>query len=663
MNWIDALPAIVAAIAVIGVPGTIVALAFGVRGVTFAGLVPLAGVSVIGIATVANHIIAFDWGILPVAATTIVLAGAVLGLRLGLRRWWRPALHVEGGWYGWASGAAVTIAAVLLAWRLTTIFGEPGNISQTFDNVYHLNAVRYIMDIGDASPFRAGSLTYVYDQIASYYPDTWHAIAALVAQLSGGDIPVAVNALNVVIGAAVWPLGVLLLTRLIFGPRPVGALLTGVLAPAFAAFPYLMVEFGVLYPNLLSIALLPGVLALIVAAAGLGTRVASNSLVLWMLVLAAVPGLALAHPSSLIALIGFSAPIAVTALFLTLRRMRAAGSPALHLVGVIVLALAAFGAAAVVFLVARPAQEIAFWGPWMDVLPALSGPFTSGVMGMPVDWILCVLTIAGLVAPFVTRRNRWLVASWAVAAFLYFVAAAVPHGIIVRYLFVGTWYNDAYRLTALLPVLALPVAVGGAIWLWDLAVAGIRRLGRDRDGDPRPARDRESGKVVPVVGVVLLAVIAFGTQFGEHLTTRTTLAQSLYRMDDDSPLLSTDEAALLERVDETVPEGDVVAGNPATGASLVYAFADRPALLPAIFGDRRGATAELMRGLRDANTDPEVCDAVREAHAWFVLDFGERGVHASDDRIAGFSDLADSGAAELVDEEGEARLYEVTACR
>lgn len=656
MGWIEAVPAIAAAVAIIVVPGVLVALAFGVRGMVFAGLVPLAGVSVVAVASVANHVIPFRWGIVPVAVVAVVLAGMVAGLRFLLRRHWLPAAHRDGRTYNVAAAIALGVAAILLAWRLMVIFGDPAHISQTFDNVYHLNAVRYIADVGDASPLRAGSLTFVYDQIPSFYPDTWHAIAALVAQVSGSSVPVAVNGLNIVIGGVVWPLGAMLLVRVVFGARPLAALVAGVLAPAFGAFPYRMIEFGVLYPNLLSIALLPGVFAFVVAAAGLGRRWGANALVSWMMVVAAIPGLALAHPSTLMALIGFSVPVAVIALTLLVKRMRAAGSSMLRIGGVLVLALGGFAVAAAVFLTARPTQEIAFWGPRMDAPEAIWGAVTSSVMGMPVDGVLTVLTIAGLIAPFVVRRHRWLVASWAVAAFLYIVAAAVPHGIIVRYLFVGTWYNDANRLAALLPVLALPVAVGGAVWLVDLAVAGIRRLPALR-GRGRPV------VASAAVGALAVLIIATATQFGHHLQVRTLAAQSLYRLTPDSPLLSTDEEALLKRVEEHVPEGVAVAGSPWTGASLVYAYSGRPALLPAIFGDRHGATAVLMEGLRDAGSEPEVCDAVRDANAWFALDFGDREVHGGEHEIPGFSDLDASSAVELVDEEGHARLYEVTACR
>ena len=58
-----------------------------------------------------------------------------------------------------------------------------------------------------------------------------------------------------------------------------------------------------------------------------------------------------------------------------------------------------------------------------------------------------------------------------------------------------------------------------------------------------------------------------------------------------------------------------------------------------------------------------VCDAVERTQVRFVLDFGPREVqHLGPHVYPGIADLETSDAFELVDQEGEARLFELMAC-
>jgi len=57
-----------------------------------------------------------------------------------------------------------------------------------------------------------------------------------------------------------------------------------------------------------------------------------------------------------------------------------------------------------------------------------------------------------------------------------------------------------------------------------------------------------------------------------------------------------------------------------------------------------------------------VCAAVMDENVGFVLDFGRNGVHGESERFDGLHELEDSGAVTLVDQEGDARLYAITAC-
>lgn len=139
-------------------------------------------------------------------------------------------------------------------------------------------------------------------------------------------------------------------------------------------------------------------------------------------------------------------------------------------------------------------------------------------------------------------------------------------------------------------------------------------------------------------------------------------ASPLYRYTDDSPLLTTDELALIERVPESVPADAVIVGSPWTGVALTYALVDRDVLMPHTLTTTTEDANLINDGLRSAVAGSDVCQAVDDLDAEFVLDFGAQEVNDGTHVYPGLRNLSSSRALELVDSEGEARLYRVVAC-
>src|SRR5699024_4793051 len=69
--------------------------------------------------------------------------------------------------------------------ELTAGYGGTANIFQGWDAHWHADYIRFIHDVGQASPDQAGDLRYPENGATLYYPSTWHAIAALVMGISG----------------------------------------------------------------------------------------------------------------------------------------------------------------------------------------------------------------------------------------------------------------------------------------------------------------------------------------------------------------------------------------------------------------------------------------------------------------------------------------------
>lgn len=68
--------------------------------------------------------------------------------------------------------AAVLGGAVIIR-TLMKLIGQPDHMSQVFDNVFHLNSIRYIMERENASSLTLGSS----QGQAPIYPASWHTFA------------------------------------------------------------------------------------------------------------------------------------------------------------------------------------------------------------------------------------------------------------------------------------------------------------------------------------------------------------------------------------------------------------------------------------------------------------------------------------------------------
>jgi len=128
-------------------------------------------------------------------------------------------------------------------------------------------------------------------------------------------------------------------------------------------------------------------------------------------------------------------------------------------------------------------------------------------------------------------------------------------------------------------------------------------------------------------------------------------------------LLSRDERALLARMPEHVEPGVRILANPRTGADFGY-FLTGLDIFPAKYQlPRSPAYQLLMTQLQFATENPEVCDAVRALRAHYVLDFGADWVPPWDaTALPGFTGFEGVPGFELVDRQGAASLWRITAC-
>lgn len=660
-------------------PGTIVGLALRLRPAVLWTVAPLYSVAIIALAAILAPFVGLPWGPLPAAGLVVLVGLAAWGLRLLLSRTGSrrgssdpgqdrdEEEHTDGApgrgrrsvfsrltSVGALTAGAMVVAAALMARHVTNVLDSPYAMSQTFDNIFHQNAVRYILDGASASSLDLLSMTATPGD-PTFYPAAWHDIVSLVLLTLGSeDIPLATNALILVVCTAVWPAGIILLTRVLLPSSllRVGLLPAGVLAASVPLFPLLFIFFGVLYPNLLGLALMPALLVLVMRFLALGRREGVS----WAAVVSGglfgSIALSLAHPNASMSLIAMVIPMAAVAAVRAGARAvdrRSVGTwlPAAALA---VFAVAVYLVAGAVWPIVRPPEEALTWPPIMTVEDAIGSALTmSGALGLPA-WSLMVLFLAGAYAS-VRRRRVSMLAAWVVVTYLWVAIAAWPAGD-DRTALVGVWYNDPMRLAAVLAIPAIPVAALGVAHLLAHAAHLLHAV------LPRAGR-RWSWTAMGALGAVLVLLL---TQRTAWMDTAVDQASATYQLTADSQVLTEDERALIDELPDLVPADAVIITNAWNGSSLAYAFTGIQTSSKHTLEYVSPEDKVLEERLDEAASDPTVCAAVEDFGATYVLDFGEQFVNSSGWTFPGFEDLDRADGFTLVTEHGDAALYRIDAC-
>ena len=651
MHWLSTFPLAFACLAVLFVPGGLISLGLGMRGLPAVAIAPAFTVTVVSLTAMALPYLHIRWGTGSVLAVSLLVALVLAGLRLLGRKegtFRRSALNWKNIWPSLGLTLAFLAAAGIIAWQLVRVIGHPSNISQTFDNVFHLNAIRYILDTGNASSLTITAMTNG-DQAPYFYPAAWHGLTALIVQLTNAPIPVVVNLVNICIAAAVWPLGCMLLARVVVGSRPMAVMAAGLISTGFSAFPILLLDFGVLYPNFLSLSLLPVGIAAVAIFFNTVNSLPSSRLIRYATALLVVPGVAVAHPNGFMSLLVLSLPIVVEAFWC--RFLRGGGFRADK--KLFATATAAFVAGLAVLVVMwiyiRPPAEAATWNRIQTSGQAIGEILTNSPIHRPVAWVISALVIIGLLECMRKRRHFWVVGAFVITGTLFMVVSGFEPGDL-RNAITGVWYNDSFRLAALLPLTALPLATLGFVGIADRLNLLVHHLWNPKK------------QAYAAVSALLIVVIAFTIQ-GGSMQFAINSAKGVYAETPNAALLSSDELALIDSLDRIVPKDAVIAVQPWTGSALAFALANRQTTSRHTLSTYTKNQEIINTKLRDAGTDPSVCPAVLATGVQFVLDFGTKEVNGGHHDFPGLDDLSSSTAVSLVQQDGQAKLYRVIACR
>lgn len=706
MSWLSAVPAVLLAGFFSLGPGLLVGYAAGLRGLVAWGAAPLLSLAVTSVPALAAGAVGAVWGPWVPLLSAVLAAVAALGGR-ALARTLRPGgpdasapsvvsirrrlreryvrLRTPKGMFArvpdavdglrtmavplvgaavtrrlrsvegpspWRIGAAATTGsatAAVLGW-ITVVngMGPADALSQTFDAVFHYSAVARILETGNASSLSVGTLTNPMASTA-LYPAAWHDLVSLVA-MCGPGIPVATNAAALAVAVVVWPMSCLFLVRQVAGPSAGAALAAPVLAVGFTAFPWALMTFGVLWPNLLGVALLPAALAAVVTLAGLARQSRLGRRGAAVLLLVAVPTLALAHPNALFSLAALALFPTVWWLAGLVRRRLFTRSFAVPVLALGATVAAVWGVVWV--MVASPllAGVRSFdWAAFSEPGQAAWDVAFGATNNRPEAWTVSVLVLLGVVFALRRAATGWLVPAHLLSGFLYLQAASQETDFAAA--ITGAWYNDSYRLAAMVPVTGVALAVVGALGLAGLLRRAVAAL-------PTPAP-----RALPGLLTVAVLVLAVAVSGGMDERTHATALSGPYRKPGDV-LLDAGQRQFLERAGAMLPADAVVAENPFTGNSLLYPLTGHSVLFPHMTGNWTPEQQTVATRLRDVATDPSVCPAVAATRTSHVLTgpvtfWPWNGASRS---YPGLDGLAGVPGFELMADDGHDQLYRITAC-
>lgn len=640
MAWLSLATAAIAGAAIIAVPGLLVALSLRLRGLWLVATTLPAGVGLMVLAAPIATLVGVRWSMF----APILLAVPLASVMWFAARRSEPAPRLAQS-RAWVTPVAVALGSGAILVQMIVAFGSPDQFPQSFDTVFHLNAAQYILQTGDASPWNISTLlTGTSDSF--FYPAAWHATTALVAQLTGATIPLAANAMTIVVGAFLWPAGAVLLTRSLVGRGNITQLASGILSAGFASYPLLLIPHMGTYPLFMSVGFVPVALASTLALSRLSDSeirpaVASVILVLAML---AIGG---AHPSAAVMTVVLALPIAIAALFVWQKQ-----HPSRRRLSILLAVLASSCALALIVIIRPPnTQE----GSVRGTAGQAVGELITGSVGgrREIAFAVATLTVIGMVALARRRtaRNFAAIGVWITVAGIYIAAAGSDE--FARLLFSGPWYADATRVAAFVPLATIPIASVGVNSVWDWL------LGREWFTKVLSVRPRPTY----IVGVVLLTIVIVWSS-----SMSAVILFSRYNFDPVAdPITATahldeDDRELLRRLPDVVGADELVAGNPRNGSSLVYALTGRKVLLAHTLTPATGDAKTFLNEFSTSKPTGPGCNAAKSLGVKWVIDLHPSNVLPGAAAWPGVLGLDKSSNVELVERVGESSLYRVVGC-
>ena len=671
MSWLATIPLLLFAVVLAFGPGYAMGWALRVPARLRVFYAPLLTFALVAVSAIVLGKTGIPWSLISFVPVAAVLVAAVAGvMHLVGRRWPSAVPDVSSesaeNWAGNTVPLAWPVIGAVLGGFLTLhatqhmVFG-PEAFSQTLDNSFHMNAIRWIQEHGDASSLTLGAVAAA-NQEPTFYPAGWHDFVYLIYSTTGTSIATATIVMILLAAGIIWPCSLVAMCLSIPHLRPLQALAIPALTCGFFAFPGLLLFWGVLFPNLLGYALLPAFVALLLHMIQLmARREYSFVLSLSLTILVGLGGLALVHPNAVVSAAVFAVPMLLGGVVQVLRTRGASTRERLVGTGVLVALIAGCVTA---WSVLRPSQEASEL--WTSIMSEGEAVYQFLFLGLenanPLGgnfapaYLLGFLALWGVGYLLYKRRNLWLIGSWMLVGYMWIIAASVPRGDF-RLLMVAPWYTDHFRLAALVvfpAVLLAGIGLGGAVE--GIFVRIMHAIPREKHAKVAPAMMGAS--------MVLVLAVAGLSSRTPAMHDATLQVAERYKVTPTSDILNQDEMNVINEIPKIVPKDDVIVNNPWDGSAYIYALADRHLTSYHFEFQTSPKYAAILNDLKDARTNPEVCREVNQYKAHWYVHLENQGNFgpAQQKNYDGMVAAIDTDVLTPVYSSGPMTLYRISAC-
>jgi hypothetical protein len=637
---------ILATVALLAVPGFLVARGFGLPVLVSLGVAAPVTYGVVGLAVTVLPPLGIPWRL----ETFVVLTALLAGTATVARRLMAPHPTPEptaAGWTRTAVGCVTLCCFVaagvggLVADRATIGFTA---FAQGYDATFHANAIRVTADSSDASSTVLAAVNDV-SRDGYFYPSGYHALSALLVQ-SGVSVE---RAMDVQAGLlSLWlACGIAVLAWAVRS-RAVIAGTAAILSCAVVSLPYDLFNWGPLFPFVTAAIMVPGGLAVTVVAVD---RLAGRFI--WVLA-----GLVLAGSLTLHTSVALATVIFIVALLLqrSISRPRDTGRLVARLAGVAVVMLLAGESQVSGALVAgsQTASGDVLQTSWP--IDRTIGQAAGELLTFSAHTVHPQLWLAGALFVGLTRLGRmrewwWFLAGGAVfAAFFVLVASVSTPSLHLLTVF---WWNDRYRFAALAVPALVVLAAAGLVRIADALTALLRRLTTLRErGNP----------FVPSALAATIVLLLFAVLTGGFY--RSAAETQMGMGFGAGPSGGVPERTALEYLGNQARGEGRVLNDPFDGSAWMWAAEGvKPVFGQALFfpNDRQviGSDRNLLYDdFHALDTDPAVRAAVTRLDVRFVF-VGDRMLNRFIPRAPGLTGLDAVRSLQLVYRNGEASVYRV----
>ncbi|MBB4687657.1 DUF6541 family protein [Amycolatopsis jiangsuensis] len=623
-------------------PGLVFGTAVGLRGWTLAASGPLLSFGIVALGVPVLGGLGIRWNLLDVALWTVVLSAVAYGVAFLVRRF-TARRHED-----WTEGEPSTDRSVrgqvliglgvlvgMVVGTATFLRGTHSitNVQQGWDAPFHGNLVRWIAEHGDARPSTVGTIANLPDQSDYFYPDTYHALLALVFDKGGLTMMPTLNLAVLAVILSV-PLGVAAMCHAWRMPV-LGTAAAAAVSTWFTAFPYDSLWRGPLWPYVAGVAMIPAMLAIsryLLRPRGIAGPVAIG---------VGVAGLTGLHTSIVFVIAVYFILILLAVVFRFEKMQWRRSAPSL--IATVVLA-AVLGVPLVLpSLYNAGGVTSAFWASEATVSGGFGETVTFSPMSNFPQWWIGLPAFAGIVLMVRHRRMLWMVAAYAVFGVLFTFTVSLETPLI--HTLTGIFYNDHWRIAALVP-LAGAVAFGEFVHTVTGWLAG-KVQGRVK---LRPV-------TVTLLAAVLVGLVVTGLSRGGYLGRNSSSLAINYG--DNGPAVSKDEEAAYAWLAEHTQPGERVMNDKSDGSVWMYALAGVTPVEWTYYGAEPDTKAGyLSLWLNEIDKYQQVRDDLTDLHVRYVMQ-GKGKVTPDARPSMAVADLEASPEFRVVFENAGATVYQI----